>query len=191
MMKINKSFYFVRDAQTDWMVNNLIMGKTDIPLNSTGIEQAKLLREKVQNLNFNAIYTSPLLRAVETADILDAYLKLQHPVIVVDGLIERNRGLYEGQTNDKSTMQNIHEKNNGNVNEEDAEKFKERVSNAFNTILDNDTNPLIVSHGSIFKLLKKELNITHPEISKNSGIYFFKYSDTAPHWTIEVIYEPQ
>ena len=65
--------YFVRHGETDWNVKKKIQGKTDVPLNETGKQQAKELadmlldRKKEGTLQVVRAYTSPQLRAAQTA----------------------------------------------------------------------------------------------------------------------------
>ena len=61
--------YFVRHGETDWNVKKKIQGKTDVPLDETGKQQAKELadmlldRKKEGTLQVVRAYTSPQLRA--------------------------------------------------------------------------------------------------------------------------------
>jgi len=43
---IQKSFYFLRHGETDWNKQQKIMGQSDIPLNKTGVLQARTVAEK-------------------------------------------------------------------------------------------------------------------------------------------------
>lgn len=88
--------YFARHGETDWNVINRTQGWTDIPLNSTGVAQAEALREKLAKLDyaFDAVYTSPLKRAYQTAEIATAG---QYPLLIDDRLKERNCGEFEGK----------------------------------------------------------------------------------------------
>ena len=67
------NFYFTRHGETEWNVKKKIQGTTDIPLDEKGIQQAKRLAEtlleKQRNgeLHLDRVYTSPQLRAAETA----------------------------------------------------------------------------------------------------------------------------
>lgn len=66
-----KFFYFIRHGETDWNRDKRIMGQMDIPLNETGVAQARSARNLLKELNIQHIYTSPLLRAYQTAQILN------------------------------------------------------------------------------------------------------------------------
>ena len=72
-MERHMNFYFTRHGETEWNVKKKIQGTTDIPLDEKGIQQAKRLAEtlleKQRNgeLHLDRVYTSPQLRAAETA----------------------------------------------------------------------------------------------------------------------------
>ncbi len=86
--------YIIRHGKTDW--NNLwkIQGRTDIPLNEEGREMAERAAEEYKDINFDIAFSSPLIRARETAEIL---LKDRDiPIITDDRLMEMSFGAYEG-----------------------------------------------------------------------------------------------
>ena len=61
--------YIARHGQTDWNVQHKAQGRTDIPLNDIGKKQAAELRNQIKDIEFDAVYASPLKRATETAQI--------------------------------------------------------------------------------------------------------------------------
>ena len=62
--------YLTRHGQTNLNKQELMQGRTDEPLNETGINQAKMARKNVENIHFDAVYSSPLIRAKKTASII-------------------------------------------------------------------------------------------------------------------------
>lgn len=86
--------YVVRHGQTDWNIENKLQGCVDVPLNSTGINQAYDLAKKIGNIKFDIIISSPLSRALDTATIINKKSKVE--IITNDALIERNFGCLEG-----------------------------------------------------------------------------------------------
>lgn len=88
-------FCLVRHGQTDWNLEGRYQGQSDVPLNENGRYQARLLAQKLKSCPFAAIYTSDLVRARETADILAAALHL--PVTGDARLREIDQGQWEGQ----------------------------------------------------------------------------------------------
>lgn len=89
-----KTIYIFRHGQTDYNVSRRVMGQLDIPLNETGIAQAVELAEKIANMHIEAIYTSPLLRAKQTAQIVADKNNIK--IITDDRLKERNNGVLQG-----------------------------------------------------------------------------------------------
>ena len=84
----------VRHGETEWNVAEIFRGRIDIELNETGIKQAALLAEYLGDLKINAIYSSPLKRALKTAEIITGYHKLD--VEIAPGLIDFNYGKWQG-----------------------------------------------------------------------------------------------
>lgn len=83
--------YFVRHGQTDWNLEHRIQGSVDIELNEMGRKQAIEMRDKLADRDFAAIFTSPLKRAAQTAEIIAE----AHPdILLIEApeLIERNFG---------------------------------------------------------------------------------------------------
>ncbi|SEC26334.1 probable phosphoglycerate mutase [Paramicrobacterium humi] len=88
---------FVRHGQTDWNLDRRIQGLTDIPLNDVGRAQALRSAGRLAAWRWDAIVSSPLVRALETAQIIATRLGLDDPR-PVQGLEERAHGEMEGMT---------------------------------------------------------------------------------------------
>jgi probable phosphoglycerate mutase len=88
-------FFLVRHGETEWNRLRKIQGVSDIPLNDTGRVQAAALGDILAPHRFDLIVSSPLSRALETAEILARKLGMPAP-LVVDTLVERNYGEAEG-----------------------------------------------------------------------------------------------
>ena len=85
--------WLVRHGQTDLNRARLMQGRTDMPLNETGIRQAEEAAKAVRDISFDAVYASPLNRAVRTASIISG---MPEEKINTDGrLIETDFGKYE------------------------------------------------------------------------------------------------
>jgi probable phosphoglycerate mutase len=86
-----------RHGETDWNLERRIQGSTDVPLNKKGSEQAKELAAKLKNQNLKIIYSSDLLRAKSTAEIISEELKIQ--IEYTPKLREIHCGTAEGRIN--------------------------------------------------------------------------------------------
>jgi broad specificity phosphatase PhoE len=89
----------VRHGETDWNRDNRFQGHADPPLNDRGREQARELASRLAGERVDAVYTSPLRRARETAEIIGAALVL--PVAAHEGLREVDVGEWQGLTRDE------------------------------------------------------------------------------------------
>ena len=59
--------YIVRHGKTDWNKECRFQGAKDIPLNEEGRAAAEKLHERLKDIHFDAVFSSPLSRAYETA----------------------------------------------------------------------------------------------------------------------------
>jgi broad specificity phosphatase PhoE len=85
---------FVRHGESVGNKEDRFRGRFDFPLNENGIQQAQLLREELKSYHFAKIYSSPLSRALKTAEIL-ADNKL--PVKIEEGLTNISLGKWENK----------------------------------------------------------------------------------------------
>ena len=86
----------VRHGETDWNRERRFQGHADISLNEAGRRQAEALADVLADESFGAAYSSPLRRAVETAEILAARLGIAFEAS--DGLMEVDVGSWSGLT---------------------------------------------------------------------------------------------
>ena len=84
----------VRHGETDWNASGRLQGHTDTPLNDFGRQQARALAYELASEQLDAVYSSDLARARETAEIVAERLGL--PVAVDADLREKNWGNWEG-----------------------------------------------------------------------------------------------
>ena len=91
------TIYLVRHGQSEWNVQNLMQGKTSgVPLTKTGIKQARAIEAKLKKIKFAAIFSSDLMRARQTAQVIAWQRKLA--VTTARAIRERSFGAYEGKT---------------------------------------------------------------------------------------------
>ena len=87
------NIWVTRHGQTDLNRDRLMQGRLDIPLNETGIRQAHEARARIGEIAFDAVYASPLIRAVKTASIIG---NVPEEMVIRDArILETDFGKYE------------------------------------------------------------------------------------------------
>lgn len=89
--------YIMRHGKTEWNEKHKLQGRTNIPLNEDGREMAKRAAAEYADINFDICYCSPLIRALETAQIVLENRNV--PIVTDDRLMEMCFGIYEGVEN--------------------------------------------------------------------------------------------
>jgi broad specificity phosphatase PhoE len=92
---VDTRLYLIRHGETDWNRRGIHQGTTDVPLNDDGRAQAAALAEALRGVAFDAAYTSPLSRAVDTARIVLGPSAV--PLVTLPGLRELSYGLWQGR----------------------------------------------------------------------------------------------
>ena len=129
----------VRHGETDWNAEGRLQGQTDRPLSAYGRRQAKELAGELADEEFDAVYSSDLARARETAEIVGERLGL--PVVLDPGLREKDWGSWEGLTGaERETVDFVGES---------TERHQERVLRALRRIAERHPGGrvLVVTHG--------------------------------------------
>ena len=83
-----------RHGETEWNAAEIFRGRSDIELDATGSKQAALLAEYLRDTKIEAIYSSPLQRALKTAEIIGGHHRLA--VAIAPGLIDFDYGQWQG-----------------------------------------------------------------------------------------------
>lgn len=142
--------YFVRHGQTDAnanMQNGQTIEELDESLNETGRKQANDLADQLKNTHFDLIISSPLKRAMQTAEIINGYHHL--PIELENKLQERHASTYI----DIGTWHDLFDFDK-NIQLQDGESlhaFFDRTHNYFGELKQSypDKNILIVPHGGV------------------------------------------
>ena len=87
------TIWLTRHGQTNLNKQHLMQGRTDEPLNETGRAQARTARAQLGDMHFDAVYASPLQRAIETGAIMGDIP--MEEVIIDERLIEADFGRFE------------------------------------------------------------------------------------------------
>jgi broad specificity phosphatase PhoE len=91
-------FYFLRHGETARNAEGRFCGRTDVPLSDVGRYQAQLLARRLKPILVEALYSSPLVRALETARLIGRAIGRE--AVVDDRLVELNYGAWEGRTHE-------------------------------------------------------------------------------------------
>ena len=84
--------YIIRHGQTEMNSRHALQGRSDFALNEVGLAQAREAAEKLRGVRFDRVYSSPLRRAVQTAELLAPDAE----IVIDERLIEMDYGPYEG-----------------------------------------------------------------------------------------------
>jgi len=91
--------YIIRHGQTAWNREEVFRGTRDIPLNEVGLEEAAALADTLRETRFDALYTSPLSRARQTADAVAKYQGLLPEIEPL--LTDLNFGAWQGKAHEE------------------------------------------------------------------------------------------
>jgi len=137
----------VRHGETDWNLERRVQGHSDTPLNETGRAQARALADALGGESIDAVYSSDLLRAHETARIVAESRGLD--VTAIPDLRERDFGTWEGLTDDEIFTRFPESKSGTWGDAETREEMAQRVLAALQRIAAShpDGHVLVVTHG--------------------------------------------
>jgi broad specificity phosphatase PhoE len=142
-----QKIYLCRHGETEWSLSGQHTGKKDLPLTEKGREQTALLRKQIASISFTQIFSSPRLRALESAHGLSPTID--------PGLAEWDYGSYEGLTTEE-IQKNRPQWNlfkDGVLNGESPEEVFKRAEQFLKKIQPIKGNIAIFSHGHFLRVL--------------------------------------
>jgi len=153
-------FLLVRHGETDWNRDRRFQGHADPPLNETGREQARALGAELAGERLDAVYSSDLARAHETAEIISARTGAR--VVLDPDLREIDVGEWQGLTWPEieqrypAGVQNWHESGHGWQSGETYDQLGERVVAALRRIAAEHPagRVAIVGHGGTVRSVR-------------------------------------
>lgn len=159
---------FIRHGQTDWNRDGRTQGSSDIPLNETGRQQARDAERMLEAWGWDAIVSSPLSRARETARIVADGLGLQLGPAYPE-LVERDYGPWEGGLS-AELIERWPDRSYP-----DAEPLSEVVARCLQGLarIDHDfpeQNVVVVCHGTIMKYTLIQLTGYPIEVIHNGTV---------------------
>ena len=144
--------YLTRHGETIWNVKDCVQGKTDIPLNETGMRQAERLAEEMDGVHLDVVYTSKLQRAMVTGRMVaDRHKGCRFEVC--ESINEMNFGKYEGKVRTNEEYQS--EKRKYFKRYEGGESYLDvaaRVYPFIKMLKERNEDALVVAHNGICRV---------------------------------------
>jgi len=181
-----KTLYIIRHAESEANKSRVFASQLPIPLSAAGRQDAARIAGELKNLTgIDHIVSSPLLRAVQTAEALSAHCG--PPVIRDPRLMEQHLGDFSGLTYDEVKLDPGYERNSlarwnwiPRGGGESYSMIADRVRDFFSEL--EDTCPggsiLIVTHAVVFRLIRGLLENSLPE-------YPVKFPNNGEIWRVE------
>lgn len=155
-----------RHGETDWNTAGILQGWIDVPLNDEGRRQSLQMARDFADQGFGLIYTSPLRRSAETAEIIARELALEAPR-THDGIMERNFGALQGvpkaqiAESDPALMTEIFKRNPAAqfAQGETMDEFADRVLAALSDIAAAAAGrrALLITHGWVMDVITRQV----------------------------------
>jgi broad specificity phosphatase PhoE len=160
----------VRHGETDWNADGRLQGQTDRPLSDFGRSQAHQLADELAKEKLEAIYSSDLARARETAEIVGERVGL--PVSLDPDLREKDWGTWEGLT--------AVERDRVAFDGESTEAHQERMLRALRRISQRHPNKgsvLVVTHGGSMRRVQTAAMGMALPVVENCGRWLCAYEN--------------
>lgn len=157
-----KRILLMRHGETAWNAEKRFTTRTDVQLSDVGLEQARRAAEALAGVTIDRIFTSPLRRAAETAEIVASRQAEPPPVIPDPRLVEVDAGPFEGHTQEELEASPLAADfarwhSDGEVEfPEGTENFDDALARAaafMEERADEDGTTLVVTHGSLARLI--------------------------------------
>ncbi|OKO88575.1 phosphoglycerate mutase [Bradyrhizobium sp. NAS80.1] len=184
-----RSFYGLRHGATNWNREGRFQGRTDNPLNEDGLGQAHAAADVLRGIGISRIVSSPLVRALKTAEIIGAAVAV--PVEVDPGIIEFDFGSFEGLPVRDMMARHGVKSAEGLVSilPADGEHWSAMTERSLRCVsgwLDRHPGDdlLFVCHDAVMQGMAKSLSGSY---FKNSHGTPFRYVRETAHWRVEQV----
>jgi broad specificity phosphatase PhoE len=166
-----------RHGETDWNLQRRVQGHSDTPLNQTGRAQALALAKALEGAELDAVYSSDLARAFDTARAVADRIGLA--VTVLPELRERHFGSWEGLTDDEILARFPAVRSGSWGDGETKEDMQERVLGALQRIAAEQPGGrvLVVTHGGPVRALLVECGLDSRGPIGNCSLYEVRLQD--------------
>ncbi len=186
VMVPSRSFFAMRHGVTDWNRKGLFQGRTDNALNDDGVAQAHAAAERLRAVSVGHVVSSPLLRALKTAEIVAA--AASRSVTVDHGLIELDFGSFEGKPVRELMIKNGKNNAQGLVDmlPADAEPWADCASRALFSVSQwlvrhPEDEILFVCHDAVMQSMAQHLT---GSFFKNAHGKPFRFTRTEDAWSV-------
>ncbi len=185
---------FIRHGETDWNVAKRIQGQTDVPLNETGRSQALAMAFNAAHHDFNAVYSSDLMRAMDTATGVAERSGLE--VNKLPQLRERHFGVFQGYTAEEGLQRypeaqvwyTARDVDYDFATGESLLQFSERVSEAvaYLTQQHPDQTLAVISHAGVLEIIYRKatgrpLHTPRDFVIPNCALNWFNFDEKGWH----------
>lgn len=176
-------FYYLRHGETDWNCQGLLQGGRDVPLNARGLAQAETAREQLRGIEIATLCTSPLQRALRTAEIVNE--ALNKDIVILDDLAECGFGPFEGQR--------AHDwfpdwrRGITPPGVEPYQNFLDRSLKAVNTALAQPGPVLIVAHGGVYWSIQIHARLPQGTIPNAQAIHHAPPARPGDPWKSQLL----
>ena len=174
--------YLLRHSKTKENENYHIQGRADNRLSPLGIKEAHLMGSMLKKLNipFDAFYSSPLLRAQETMNIVLEELGIKAEYKIVDGLIEREFGSIEGESLSTAIYDRIKAETVDGLEKrvDIVGRTRSAIDYIINESMDKE-NILIVTHAHVIKSIMMSIDdsLSYDLKLENLSLSLLEYKD--------------
>lgn len=160
----------VRHGETDYNKQHLVQGHTDIPLNATGIEQAKSAGSKLLDYEIEKAFSSPVMRAYDTCRYMLETSNKDLEITKDARVIEKHYGKFEGATyEDWHKRQAANDISTVELDENVANRVTEFIKEKYEQY--SDKTILVVCHGACIRIfLESHKLIAKKEFIKNTSL---------------------
>jgi len=177
-----KNIFLVRHGQTDYNKKQRFLGRINAELNVFGKKQAREIKDALENKEIEKVFTSPLKRARETAELC-----FPKKARIKDCLMERDFGMFDGKTRLQAVqiVKKVYPEKNfpakgfefidfclgrEKFGGEQIRKLEKRVFNCFENIMESrEENIAVFSHAIWIKTLLRQLKLIDHNFDLHTG----------------------
>ena len=168
----------MRHGTTVWNERGIMQGRSNNRLSKRGVELTKDIAEKFKDVQFDIIIASPLMRTIQTANIMNKYHNVR--VFKDDDLLEIDQGIFTGRFKNSLSKQeleiiSLRLKNAGIESYEEcynrAKHFVDNIKKKY-----NKENVLVVTHNCCASFIEDV--ITGEKVDFNNSNFVRKFKNT-------------